>query len=475
MNVLDQVKNTYKIVEVYSFEHNDVKILLDINNSDFYSVDQKYIDFINWFQGKEVSENELLEKYTTDDLNKVINDLKEFNILVDEIPVYEKISIDRNREVVNLVMNVSQDCNLRCRYCFASTGHYKGQRELMSQEVADKTLEWFVNQAKEAKHLNLHLFGGEPLVNVPLVKYIVGRVKELEKKYDKKIFMNICTNGTIMNDEILQLIKENEIGLQISIDGPKEIHDHFRPTAEGGSSYDLIVKNLEKIFAEIDKNAIIPRSTISRGVTDVCGIVNHLLNEMKFNSTFFIPAMGCGGISYGLEDVPKLCTEYDKLIEIFLSKLRKGEEFNIFPMISEIDAIGKGIRRIYGCGAGIGFASVDTKGNLYPCMRFTNNKNYNLGNVNEGFNSKRNELFDRTVYNRKDCKTCWARHLCGGACVAIPVENGETTKGNNPVTCEVSKYMVKLAMYASTVIAKEGLKFDRNQLKVTDFMRRRFQ
>ena len=140
-------------------------------------------------------------------------------------------------------------------------------------------LDWFYAQAVTSEYLNLHLFGGEPLMNIPLVEEIVKYTKELSAKYDKKIFINICTNGTIMNDELLQLIKENEIGLQISIDGPKEIHDMFRPTAENGSSYDLIKNNLPKLFDELDKNSIIPRSTVSRGVTDINGVVNHLLDD----------------------------------------------------------------------------------------------------------------------------------------------------------------------------------------------------
>lgn len=468
-------KERYQLVEIYYFTHNGINILLDVNHSDFYEVDDIHLDVLKWIENKEEAEEDILEKYGIDEIDSVITDLLECGILKEELPEYEKITLDRNKEVVNLVMNISQDCNLRCRYCFASTGHYKGERALMSEETAKQTLLWFVNQAETAKALNLHLFGGEPLMNVPLVRYIVALCKELEVTYDKKIYINICTNGTILDDELLALMKDNQIGLQISIDGPKEIHDKYRPTADNGSSYDLIVKNLDKLFAELDKNTIIPRSTISRGITDVNYVVNHLLEDLQFNSVFFIPAMGCGGTSYDAEEMPELFVEYDKLIETFLNKLRVGEEYNIFPFISEIDAVGKGIRRIYGCGAGIGFASVDIKGDIYPCMRFTNNDDFKIGDINEGFNSKRDKLFDRTVYNREACKTCWARHLCGGACIAIPVENGETERGNNQVTCEMSKHLAKLAMYANTVISKEGLNFNKNQLKVNDFMRRRFQ
>lgn len=86
---------------------------------------------------------------------------------------------------------------------------------------------------------------------------------------------------------------------------------------------------------------------------------------------------------------PTLWKRYDELVETFLEKLRKGEEFNIYPFVTEVDAVSKGIRRIYGCGSGLGFASVDIKGNIYPCMRFIGNEEYIIGHVETGFNEKR--------------------------------------------------------------------------------------
>lgn len=464
----------WQMVESYIFCHGKYNILLDINKSNFYSIDGKYLDVIKVLK-KEQNEKSLVEKYTTDEVKAVIEELIEQEILVKEFTAAEVLSVDRNKEVINLVMNISQDCNLRCIYCFASTGHYKGDRTLMSKEVADKALRWFFNQAKQSKVLNLHLFGGEPLMNIPLVEYIVETCKQLEKEYSKKIYINVCTNGTILNENLLKLIKDNEIGMQISIDGPKEVHDKYRPMASGKGSYDKLEENVSKLFDELDKNTIIPRGTISNAEVDVNDIVKHIIEKMGFNAFFFIPAMGTDGQSYDKKDLPQYFKQYDRLVETFLEKLRKGEEYNIYPFVTEVDAIGKGVRRIYGCGAGIGFASVDIKGDIYPCMRFTNNKDYLLGNIEDGFNENRNKLFDRTVYKRKKCKNCWARHFCGGACIAIPVENGETMESYNENTCEVSKHMIELAMYANTVISSEGLKFSKEQLKVNDFMRRRFQ
>lgn len=473
--ILEEIKKNYFFVESYHFSHKDVNILLDVNNSNFYSVEPIYCDLSEFFSGDRVTATQIREKYENDQIQAAIDNLMKFGFICKEEPRYEEISIEDNKEVINLVMNVSHNCNLRCKYCFASTGNYNGARDLMSQEMADKTLEWFLKQAKEAKVLNLNLFGGEPLTNIPLVKYIVGRCKELEEQYSKKIYITISTNGTILNEDLVKLIKENDIGLQISIDGDKEIHDANRPAANGKSSYDMLAENVKTLQDEVDPAGLIPRATIAKGVTDITRVVHHMLDDMNFKCVALTPALGSyEETSYEESDLEEYFKKYDELAETFLEKLRNGEEFNIYPFVSEVDAVSKGIKRIYGCGSGLGFASVDIKGNIYPCMRFIGNEDYIIGHVETGFNEKRKMFYERTVYKRSKCKDCWARHLCGGACVAVQVECGETLESYHPMVCKIAQRMAELAMYASTVIAKEGLDFDMHKLTVNDFIRRRF-
>lgn len=472
---LEEVKKDKFLIDCYTFTHNGMNILLDVNNSNFYSVKKEYCDVVDYLKNNDSAHDDTVQSYDEQKIEKILQDLTDFGFILDQNPVYEKITIDEYKEVINLVINVSHNCNLRCKYCFAATGSYNGKRDLMNPEIADKTLEWFLKQAKKSKVLNLNLFGGEPLVNIPLVEYIVKRCKDLEEEYEKKIYITISTNGTIMNENLLKLIKDYDIGLQISIDGDKEIHDANRPTANNTSSYDLLVENVKMLLSEVDNSGLIPRATIAKGVTDVTYIVNHMLNDLKFKCVAFTPALGSNKeTSYSQEDLDEYFKKYDELVEIFLSKLRKGEEFNIYPFTTEVDAVSKGIRRIYGCGAGLGFSSIDIKGNIYPCMRFIGNEEYIIGNVEYGFNNKRQKFFDRTIYNRKKCSTCWARHLCGGACVAVQVECGETLESYNPLVCQVAKRMAELAMYASAVIVEEELDFDMHKLTVNDFVRRRF-
>ena len=85
--------------------------------------------------------------------------------------------------ILNLsCLHVAHDCNLRCGYCFADTGDFGGHRALMSKEVAQKAIEFAIKGSKKRHNLELDLFGGEPLMNMLVVKFIVDYVRKREKK-----------------------------------------------------------------------------------------------------------------------------------------------------------------------------------------------------------------------------------------------------------------------------------------------------
>lgn len=472
--IINDFVTDYKLVESYIFEHNGIKILLDVNTSNFFEINDVIYHLIDAIKEGNPIED-LLLNYSESDIDQAVEDLKDNNFLVKEIPNYKKPIIPETAEVNNLVLNVCHDCNLRCKYCFASTGSYKGERSFMSEEVAKKAVDWYFGVSGNSKTLNLQFFGGEPLMNVPLIKTIINYADGLPSEYDKKIYYSMSTNGTILNDEILQLVKDHKIGLQISIDGPPEIHDKYRVTVNGGGSYDMMKKNLKILMKELPINQLIPRATVPPDAIHINKIVNHLF-DLGFKIVFFVPAMGCGKYVISEGNFEDLRKEYDILAETFIEKYKNDEEYNVYPFSTEVDVISKGIKRAYGCGSGIGFMNVAVNGDIYPCMRFTNREEYRLGNVFTGIdNEKRQMFFNRTVENRSKCKTCWARYFCGGACISIPTESGNGLLGSDPSACEVAKHVTKLAMYTNCVLSKAGKPFKQNDKEIVDFIRRRLQ
>ena len=147
--------------------------------------------------------------------------------------------------LVNLWLNVSHDCNLRCIYCFGHGGSYGGTRELMSIDTAKKSIDyWFKYLNKNIPMTTVTFFGGEPLMNLEVIKFSINYVNKLLEEYDIRVQYIITTNGTIFNDEIIELFMKNDVQFAISIDGGQAIQDRNRPYASGKGSFEIIKKNV---------------------------------------------------------------------------------------------------------------------------------------------------------------------------------------------------------------------------------------
>ncbi len=468
-----------RLIEVYKFKHNGITILLDVNRVNCFEINELTSGFIDVLQGRLVYED-FISLYSERDIVNIINDLENngfFNHeFTDEISGHDDLNdISTNQVIENLVVNISNDCNLRCLYCFANTGTYNGMRDLMDSATAERTLEWFVRQSKGKDKLNLHFFGGEPLMNVDLVNFMADYAHKLEKKYEKKIFLNICTNGTILNKNIINTIKKYTMGVQISIDGPRFLHDKFRPYPQGAGSYDKISKNVNKLLMEIPTEQLIARATIPHGSIHVNDVIEHLFG-MGFSKVAFVPAMGCGKWSIEDEDIEDIRIQYAILADTYIKHRRKCQNFHIFPFASEVDNVSNGVKKMYGCGAGLGFASVSIDGKIYPCMRFTDNETYCIGDIYKGLNSiSRDKVINRAVEQRLNCSSCWARYLCGGACIAVSAEKNIGIEPPDPIGCHMAKLVARLAIYVNAKLTSEGIEPVEKCSGDFDFIRRRFQ
>ena len=159
-------------------------------------------------------------------------------------------SIDTsNREATKfksiVVMNL--DCNLACIYCFeegVKGAHY------MSSKTADLLIDFIKRNAlAEGKHVHLDFYGGEPLLSFGLIKDISRRLKASSAERGLEYTFSLVTNGTLLTGERAEEL--SSLGLKsasITIDGPEENHNRFRPFRSGQGSFDLIIRNIKDAF-----------------------------------------------------------------------------------------------------------------------------------------------------------------------------------------------------------------------------------
>ena len=148
---------------------------------------------------------------------------------------------NRSPVIKAMCLHIAHDCNIRCAYCFASQGDFKGDRSMMSFEVGKKALDLLIQYSGNRRNLEVDFFGGEPLMNFEVVKQLVAYGRSLEKEKDKRFRFTLTTNGVLLNDEIMAYVNENMENVVLSIDGRKETNDKMRYTISGGGNYDVIV------------------------------------------------------------------------------------------------------------------------------------------------------------------------------------------------------------------------------------------
>ena len=150
--------------------------------------------------------------------------------------------------VTGIDLFLAQECNMRCVYCYGVGGEYAGGG-LMSEETAFRAVDWLIVNSRNALKVGIGFFGGEPLLNFPVMKKVVSYARTKAAEKCKQINFNIITNGSLLTDEIISFLEDEKIEILISFDGPPEYQNRQRPFKDGSGSYDRVHANIQKLRA----------------------------------------------------------------------------------------------------------------------------------------------------------------------------------------------------------------------------------
>lgn len=344
----------------------------------------------------------------------------------------------------SITLHIANDCNLRCSYCYGDGGNYSEERCLMDWSIAKESVDFLTRNSDKRKELSIVFFGGEPLMNFPMIKRTVEYCKELENRLAKKFIYSITTNGTMFNRENVEFMKENRFSILVSLDGTKEIHDRYRVFSSGHGSYDLIVKNLRKFF---DLRKVSVRCTLPYHRFDLeDAVVN--LKELGVGKAHFELADGYypnGLMMYFY--LPEIKRSFKAIASIYEGWLTRNASFALRNFTEFMRRIHFRERKFYGCGAAKGFVSVSAKGHLYPCHRMVGNKKFKIGDVFQVFSVNCNQIFDLKIVKQiPQCMDCIAKRLCAGGCAFSNYVENKDINVPNQVRCEITRHVVKLVL-----------------------------
>ncbi|MBI2134882.1 radical SAM protein [Candidatus Woesearchaeota archaeon] len=132
------------------------------------------------------------------------------------------------------MINVTNTCNYRCRYCHAGVSQGK---DFMSRETALKTLKFIFKSG--GPYITIEFQGGECLLNWKIVKLVVEKSREMNKIFKKDLHICIVSNLSLLNEEKLRFLAQHDVAICTSIDGSREVHDANRRTLAGHDTFNV--------------------------------------------------------------------------------------------------------------------------------------------------------------------------------------------------------------------------------------------
>lgn len=331
-------------------------------------------------------------------------------------------------KITSIMLVLTHLCNLRCRYCFVDQ-----KAQTMTLETAKEVADWLNKNCEESKQTpSINFFGGEPTlcwdsIIVPLTRYIRSELKV-------PFQLSITTNGTLLNDEKIAFMKENNISMLFSIDGNKATQDYNRPCADGNGSFDILSPIIPKIAQNF--NTTFRMTVIPATCKNVFENIKFAADS-GFRSFFLAPNVFEDWSDESFETVK---VEFRKYGDYYIDCYNKGVDpisFSTFESaFVDIQKINSAIRfNTYRdntrarnkCGLGATrFAAVHPTGDIYACQEMTSNEGKNsifwIGNIYDGVDNARRanlvEMFDAEDHSGVNCENCRYRRICDGGCVA---------------------------------------------------------
>ena len=363
--------------------------------------EQQYKQFIDYLEtGKEIEDKEFLE-----------NALKCGYLVPKDIDerflIKTRMMAGRySSRTLSLTIAPTMACNFRCVYCFEQ-GYYGNK--LMDENTQENLMKFIKKHINGVKYLHVTWFGGEPLLGMSIIETLSQKMISLCEEINVKYYANIATNGYLLTPNVAEKLREYKVtSAQITIDGPKEIHDSRRPLINGRGTYDIIMKNLMEI------RDILPISLRINVDYDNISAADKVMEFLKRNKMLdtIRPYLGLV-IPYNDNYQEEKCFSDEMYSKYNLKFLM---DHNI-PLQKTYPRP----RKNY-CGADFcnGWV-IDDKGNMYKCWNDIGIPEKVVGNINLGdYYLQRTDLleeyasFDPITY--EECKDCKMLPVCLGGC-----------------------------------------------------------
>jgi uncharacterized protein len=389
---------------------------------------------------KEIEESDALQN------NGVIRTLIENGFVVEDGKDETRFSDIKGQlgksNVSNIVMLVSNNCNYACKYCQIEENMEHEQKIFnMSIDDAKKALDLFEKNSKKENKKTISITGGEPLINIETVKYILERAENMPNTR-----VIIFTNGSLVTEELADYFSKTDTLMLVSLDGTKEINDSVRIQKGGSGTFDLALRGYK----------LLKEAGCKTGISAVTGTHNvDRMNEvLDLFSELTPPSIGLNFGHHLLGKENPTALPMGKFAEILTDFYKKMREKKIFvenisrfitpfyqekPRLNECQAQGRGF-------------SVDSRGKVGVCksLLVSDVISMKIDDISEDISKEPvfQEWAERSPFTLKECKECNVIGVCGGGCTydSFAINNGDIKK-IDPRVCEYTNKVLEFLIW----------------------------
>jgi uncharacterized protein len=420
----------FRLGEFHSFEAGGARFLYLVPAGAIFQVDDAVQKVVDRLSAGETAFSPLVEHLVSNglaasDAEELLVELYHAQVIRSGNSVAEPATTPpADFPIQTLVLNLTNQCNLSCQYCYEfgadKVATPEGKPKFMDIDTAKSSVDFLLEQSAGRRSIHITFFGGETLMNYPLLKQVVAYANGRAKEQDRHIDFSLTTNATLLTPTIIEFLSENHIGVTVSMDGPKEMHDQLRVFANGKGSYDIIEPRVRALIQNHRTRPITARVTLTAGVTDVVKIFRHLKQDLGFHEVGFAPVTSSPNQLYSINSrgMDSVLDQFHVLADEYLEYALRGEAHGFSNVSDTLAELCQGVNKSHPCGAGLGLVGVGPSGDIAPCHRFVDSDQHALGHVSTGINrEKQADFLNRGHIDSKyDCHTCWARPLCAGGC-----------------------------------------------------------
>lgn len=327
----------------------------------------------------------------------------------------EALPPSRTSGVRSLTINVTQICNLKCTYCAAGgDGTYGAAQTKISVEKTLPQLQFFLSKVPAGESFHISFLGGEPLLYPEGIQAIAHYVRNEASARNITARFSIVTNGTLINEKTLSVLKDIKADITVSLDGPAAINDQVRPMKNGQGSTLEVLRGLSTLAAakqeigSLSLHGVFSRSNL------------HALEAYRFFRSLQADKYD---FTYSVEENDRESNqEFVRQMNMIAEEaFRTGGEtelrkVSLFDQYFRTLDSQKKIENF--CGAGKSFLMIDARNNVFTCPWDVGVKEEQVGSGSQ-LDIEKMKTYEKTLIEQNNCQTCWARFLCGGGCMFV--------------------------------------------------------